>query len=113
MPELAPEPARAPFAPGDARAYVAPERGLLFRATRPERYMLSQLDELAATPGGARHPAIVRCSVRLFGLARAGALDPAVVTGRVKKIAQPWGDPAEVDRILQWAWTHASPWRMS
>ena len=114
VPDLEPEPARPGFIPGStAPGYVAPERGLWFKATRSERYMISQLGELAAAPAGARHPAIVRVAVRLFGLAHAGALDPVVVTGRIKKIAQPWGDLGEVDRILSWAWDHATPWRMS
>ena len=118
VPELAPEPARRAFTPGfapgaAASSYAPPERGLWFKATRPKKYMVNQLTELAAAPAGARHPAIVRCAVRLFGLAHAGALDPVVVTGRIKKIAQPWGDLAEVDRILKWAWDHATPWRMT
>lgn len=112
MPELAPRPARHAFAPAAAHAYVAPPRGLGFKATRPEQYMLACLRALAAMPAGERHPAIVRISVRLFGLAQGGALDPVVVTGRIRCIAEPWGDLSEVDRILSWSWTHATPWRL-
>ena len=112
VPELAPRPARHAFAPAAAHAYVAPPRGLGFKATRPEQYMLACLRALAAMPAGERHPAIVRISVRLFGLAQGGALDPVVVTGRIRCIAEPWGDLSEVDRILSWSWTHATPWRL-
>jgi hypothetical protein len=113
-----PEPARAgtqasPLA--EARDYTAPARGLSFKSTSAEKYMLACLRAVAEARPGDRHPTIVRVSARLFGLAKAGALDPYQVAARVKGAVQLSSfdrDPAEVDEALRWAWEHSEPWRL-
>jgi hypothetical protein len=90
-------------------------RGLSFKATRPEAYMLACLRAVAAAPVGARHPTIVRVSARLYGLAKGGSLDPVDVAGRVKGavgLSTFDRDADEIDSALRWAWEHAEPWRL-
>lgn len=108
-----PAPASAP-APAEARAYQRPRR-LSFRSTRSEKYMLACLHGVARAGEGDRHRTIVSVSARLFGLAKAGHLDPADVAARVKGAVAASSfdrDMAEVDSALTWAWQHAEPWEL-
>jgi hypothetical protein len=115
VPALPDRPARQAFIPVDPRPYAAPKRGLSFKATRPEAYMLACLRAVAGATPGNRHPTIVRVAARLFGLAKAGDLDPADVAGRIKgavALSTFDRDPDEVDQALRWAWEAADPWRL-
>ena len=89
-------------------AYAPPLRGLSFKATRSEKYMLKCLRGVAEAPAGARHPTIVRVAACLYGLAKAGALDPRDVEARILGAAVINGlgreDPEEVNAALRWAW---------
>ncbi len=83
-----PEPVRPAHPRLDAAPveYVAPERGLSFEATRAERYMLGCLTALARTPAKRGRLRCMKIAVDLFGLAKAGALDAADITGRIKGV---------------------------
>ena len=127
VPELAPEPGRIrqAYTPGfasggGAPSYIPPERGLRFKATRPEKYMLACVQALAAAPFGRGRDTCTRVALRLYSLAKGGLLDPADVTARLKGAmvhAQGWSPDqvtrgrtlADVSRQLQWAWDHAEP----
>jgi hypothetical protein len=104
---------RTPSVAWPAAPYVAPARGLTFRATRPEQYMLGILHNLTTAPPGERHNALIPASCRLFELVKAGQLDGKAVVRRVLGVARPWadtdGDLDEVRRILEWAWQTVSP----
>jgi hypothetical protein len=112
----APAPARRSTSlPAAARDYTAPARGISFRSTRAEAYMLKCLRAVAEAPPGARHPTIVRVGARLFGLAKAGALDPADVSSRIQgavALSSFDRDHAEVIAALRWAWDHSDPWKL-
>jgi hypothetical protein len=111
-----PQPARQASTPAEARPYVAPPRGLGFRSTRAEAYMLACLRAVADATPGDRHPTIVRISTRLFGLAKGGALDPADVSARVQGavgLSTFDRDHAEVIAALRWAWDHSTPWKLT
>ena len=116
---LPPAPARAPrqtFAPVAASSYIAPLRGLSFKATRAELYMLACLRAITVAPPGKRHPTIVSVAARLFGLCKSGQLSPAVVAGRIKGAVQRSSFDRsldEVDSMLVWAWEVSTPWRLS
>jgi hypothetical protein len=78
--------------------------------------MLRCLRAVADARPGDRHLTIVRVSARLFGLAKAGALDPYQVAARVKGAVQLSTfdrDHAEVVAALRWAWGHSEPWKLS
>ncbi len=112
-----PEPARPRpvFTAAEARPYVAPARGLRFKATRPERYMLACLRVIAGAAPGDRHPTIVRIATRLYGLAKAGDLDPRDIEARVRgavNLSTFDRDLAEIDSALLWAWKNATPQRL-
>jgi hypothetical protein len=100
----------------DFAAYVPPPRGLSFKATRAEQYMLTCVEAVANAPAGQRHNAVVRIGVRLYGLAKSGALDPRDVEARILGAAVMNGlgreDPEEVNAGLRWAWENAQPWRL-
>ena len=116
QPHQAPRPAAPATA---ARPHEAPRRGLGFRATRPERYMIACLQALADAPSGQGRERCIHIALTLYGLAKAGLLDPAGVTGRIKGIMRDrgWatdeqirGDTlADINRALEWAWDHAQP----
>jgi hypothetical protein len=96
-----PEPVvRQAFTPGRAFAPVG-----VAGAGGAERHAQNYLLRLAAKPPGQRHPEIVKAARHLLGLARDGLLDPIWVGSRIKGVASRWGDVAEVDRILEWAWS--------
>jgi hypothetical protein len=99
----------------EARPYAAPSRGLHFKATRPERYLLKCVRAVAEAPPGERHPTIVCVSTRLFGLAKSGALDPADVAARIQGavgLSSFDRDHDEVVSALRWAWEHSTPWTL-
>lgn len=105
----------AAFAPAEHRPYVPPRRGIGFGMTRTEAYMLACLRAVAEATPGNRHPTIVRVAARLFGMAKAGDLDPGDVAARIKgAVALSTFDrgPDEVDSALRWAWENADPWRL-
>jgi hypothetical protein len=111
-----PDRPRPVFMPAGFAQYASPDRGLSFKATRAERYMLKCLRSLADARPGDRHNAVVRISAHLFGLAKAGSLDPTDVASRIKGAAVINGlcreDPDEVDSALSWAGENAEPWRL-
>ena len=77
--------------------------------------MLRCLRAVASAPPGRRHPTIVGVAARLFGLAKAGALDPCDVRARIigRRPAQHFRSRhAEVDTALLWAWEQSDPWRL-
>ena len=78
-----PEPVRPAPAAAEPRSYCAPRRGLHFKTSRPEAYMLTCLEAIIGAEPGDRHRTFVRVATRLYGLARAGALDPRDVEARV------------------------------
>jgi hypothetical protein len=116
-----PEPERRASAPPtEPRPYAAPAREQNgFRATRSEQYMLGCLRALAGAPEGQGRDQCLRVAARLYGFAKAGLLDAADVTARIKATMRDhrgWRDgdphgctPAELDRILSWAWTRSEP----
>jgi hypothetical protein len=113
------EPARAiagwSRAPVEPHPYAAPRRGLSFKATRPERYMLTCVRAVAEARVGDRHPTIVRVAARLYGLAKGGSLDRDDVTARILgavALSSFDRDAEEVYAALRWAWEHADPWRL-
>jgi hypothetical protein len=110
-----PERPRVVFSPAEHRPYAAPNRGLGFKATRSEKYMLKCVRGVAEAPVGARHPTIVRVAACLYGLAKAGSLDPRDVEARILGAVQLSTfdrDVEEVYSALRWAWEHAEPWRL-
>jgi hypothetical protein len=84
-----------------------------------DRYALACYRALAAAPYGQGRATCTRIALRLYGLAKAGLLDPVVVTGRIKgvMIGHGWEPDeatrgrtlADVNRQLAWAWDHATP----
>ena len=78
-----PERPRAAFSPAEPAPTSRRARGLSFKATRSEKYMLTCVRGVAEAPAGARHPTIVRVAACLYGLAKAGALDPRDVEARI------------------------------
>jgi hypothetical protein len=132
VPELAPERPRQAFSPTgspagarafalvEAHAYVPPVRGLGSEAPRARQYMLACIRGLAGAPFGHGRDTCMRVALRLYGMAKAGLLDPADITARLKGTmvqAQGWSPDevtrgrtlADVNRQLQWAWDHAEP----
>jgi hypothetical protein len=115
----APKRREAPPAEAIARPYVAPGRGLGFRPTRPEQYMLACLRGIVAALSGQGRERCVKVALTLYGLAKAGLLDPADVTERIKGIMRDrgWADDeqtrgntlTDINRALGWAWDHAQP----
>ena len=98
VPELAPERPRPAFVPvGGASVSSASD------------YAEAVLRRLAVAPPGKRHRAILAAGCRLFEVARAGQLDPVRVVSQIKGVARPWGDLAEVDRLLEWCWATVQP----
>jgi hypothetical protein len=115
VPDLPDPRPRSTFSPAEQRPYAAPRRGIGFRSTRAERYMLKCLRAIVEALPGRRHPTIVGVAVRLFGLAKAGDLDPGDVAARLKgAVALGTFDrsPDEVNSALRWAWEHSEPWRL-
>jgi hypothetical protein len=113
----APRIARQAFtaSPVEARPYAAPPRGLSFRTTRAEAYMLACLRAVAEASPGERHPTIVRVSAGLFGLSKSGVLDPADVSARIQGavgLSSFDRDQDEVISALRWAWEHSDPWTL-
>ena len=117
VPELPPAPNK-PLPDADASPYVAPDRGLGAGSTRAEKYMLACLQALTGAPEGQGRDQCLRVAARLYGLAKAGLLDAADATARIKGAmrGRGWCDddphgctPAELDRILSWALAHAEP----
>jgi hypothetical protein len=113
-PRPAPEPRRAPPAAG-ARPYVGTVCGGRFSVA--DAYLLACLKGLARTPPGQGRAALTRIALRLFGLCKAGLLDPEAVAGRLKgaMLSRGWGADeaqrgmtlADVNRQLEWCWQHA------
>jgi hypothetical protein len=80
------------------------------------RYAEACLAALERVPEGQGRDRCKSVSLKLFGLCKAGLLDPEAVTARIKRVMvdRGWreGDPngctpAELDRLLSWAWDHA------
>lgn len=102
-----------------ANPYVPPNRGLGFRATRAERYMLACVRAVAEAPRGQGRDTLKGVSRRLFGLAKVGLLDPHDVAARLKGAMLARGGSADetacgetlqdVSRLLAWCWDHAEP----
>jgi hypothetical protein len=93
-----------------AASYLPPARGLTFRSTRAERYMLACLQCLAAAREGTRHNTCLAVACRLFELCRAGQLDPEATVVRLIRIALGTGlERDEIDSVLAWAWQQVSP----
>jgi hypothetical protein len=113
LPAELPEPRRrAPHAAG-AAAPAWP------RARHPRGYMTACLLALAGAPPGQGRATCTSIALRLYGLCKAGGLDPVDVTARIKgaMLSRGWdadeqrrGETlADVNRQLQWAWQHAQP----
>jgi hypothetical protein len=115
-------PGRARFAatePAPAAPWTPPARGLAFKPTRHEAYMVACLRAILAAPPGDGRGRCLRVALTLFSFAKAGQLDPVDVAGRLKgAMVQRGWDPdednrgntlADVNRALQWAWEHAEP----
>jgi hypothetical protein len=80
---------------------------------RGEAYAQACLSRLAVAPEGDRHRTCVQVACRLLALAKAGQIDPERVASMIKGVASPWCEDdrglAEIDRILEWAWTTVQP----
>jgi hypothetical protein len=78
--------------------------------------MLACLRTITEAPPGAGHTTAVRVACRLLGLAKAGLLDPLEVGARVKAALlvreDGRGREDEATSVLDWAWSHAEPWRL-
>jgi hypothetical protein len=116
VPDLpAPRPRQA-FEPVECRAYVAPRRGLHFKPTRAEAFMLKRVALVKHAREGDRHITTIRQAACLFGLAKGGMLDEREVAARIRKAAIDNGldreNQREVDDALLWAWEHSQPWRL-
>jgi hypothetical protein len=115
VPDLPERPTRA-FTPAEAGACVPPPRGLSFKATRYERYMLKCVAAVAEARGGTRHNVTISVAPCLYGFAKAGELDRSDVTARIKGAAVINGQwlegPDEVNAMLRWAWDNAQPRRL-
>jgi hypothetical protein len=95
VPDLAPERPRQAFAP---ISFAGPRAGGAWRLAEVI------LRDLSTVPAGRRRRPLARACCRLLELVVAGELDLNTAVGRIKGVARPWGDLAEVDRILEWAW---------
>jgi hypothetical protein len=93
-----------------ASSYRPPARGLSFRSTRPEQYMMACLHGLAQAREGDRHKALMPIACRLFELCRAGQLDPQATIVRIIRVALGTGlERDEIDSALAWAWQQVEP----
>lgn len=110
-----PEPRRPAAMPAAPRPYTTPARGIGFKSTGPERYMLKCLRAIAEAPPTTRHPTFVRVAACLFGLAKGGQLDRAEVSARIQgavALSSFDRDFDEVTKALRWAWESSTPWRL-
>jgi hypothetical protein len=80
--------------------------------------MLACLQRLAGAPEGQGRDQCLRVATRLYALTKAGLLDTADVTARLKGTMRDrgWHDgdphgctPSELDRVLAWAWSRSEP----
>jgi hypothetical protein len=86
---------------------------------RADRYMIACLRAIADAPAGQGRATCTNAALRLYGICKAGNLDPTAVTARIKRamLDRGWADDeatrgmtlADVNRQLQWAWDHAEP----
>jgi hypothetical protein len=111
VPEL-PEPARPSRSTSRSALFgIDPPGG------RPGAYMVACLRALIDAPPGQGRSTCTNVAVCLYGLCKAGLLDPVDVTARIKgaMIDRGWADDeasrgmtlADVNRQLEWAWQHA------
>jgi hypothetical protein len=88
-------------------------------SNQAQAYMRGCLRNLVEAPPGKGRGQCTAIAVKLYSLAKAGALDPVDVTARIKAamLARGWSADeasrgmtlADVNRQLEWAWQTASP----